>query len=208
MQRCQAGARRPVGPARRSVLPQATRHLLGAADYEALVFVAVGHHDTEDLQHRVREIGVPTPGPESDLTEHLTVVEGQLRERFRTRDKVVERAVVPYRHQVVPQGLQARNITGSDRVLNLGEPHGFQRIGPRLGHLLEQRRQGVGLLGVMRRAFDMNDRAVRTRCKRIGKRRSVQPQEIDVVIERGRRDRETHPAQLGDHAGRRTLELL
>src|SRR6185437_2359285 len=133
VQRCQAGGRRPVRKPRRRVLPEATRHLLGAADYEALVFVAVGHHDAEDLQHRVRKIGVPTPGPESDLTEHLTVMESQLRERVRTRQEVVERAIVPYRHQFVPQGLQARNIAGSDRILNLGEPHAFQRISPSLG---------------------------------------------------------------------------
>nr|GFD22477.1 hypothetical protein [Tanacetum cinerariifolium] len=82
--------------------PDAERYLLHAADDQVLVIVAVGHDHAEDLQHRVREIRVPATGAEADLTEHFTVIERQFGEGFGSRDEVVEGAVIPQRHQLVP----------------------------------------------------------------------------------------------------------
>ncbi len=43
--------------------------------------------DAQDLEHRVREVGVPAAGAEADLAEHLAVAEGELRNAFEEATK-------------------------------------------------------------------------------------------------------------------------
>ena len=101
--------------------PDALRHLLDAADHQVLVIVAIGHYHTEDFQHRVRKVRIPAAGAETDLTEHFTVMERQFGESFGGGDEVVESAVVPQRHQGIPQLFQARHIAVADGLLDIGE---------------------------------------------------------------------------------------
>ena len=103
------------------VLPQAQRHLLHAADDQVLVLVATREHHAQDLQHGVGKVRVPAAGAEADLAEHLAVVEGELGEGVGRGDEVVEGAVVPQRHEPVPQGLEARNVALAQRLLQAGE---------------------------------------------------------------------------------------
>ena len=99
----------------------ALRHLLDAADDEALVLVAVGDVDAQDLQHRVREVRVPAAGAEADLAEHLAVAERQLRERSDVRDEVVEGAVVPAAAPAGSTGLERAASRSRIACLQVGE---------------------------------------------------------------------------------------
>ena len=106
--------RHPLGRAP----PQPPRQLLDAADDQALVLVAVGDDDAQDLQHRVGEVGVPAAGAEADLAEDLAVAEGAAGEGAAGGDEVVEAAVVPDRHQRVPDLLEPADVARADRVLH------------------------------------------------------------------------------------------
>ena len=181
--------------------PDAHGHLLHAADHQVLVVVAVGHHHAEDFQHRVGEVRVPAAGAETDLTEHFAVMERQLGERLGGGDEVVEGAVVPQRHQLVPQLLEARHVAVADGLLDIAELRtGFQGIRPGVGHFLEQCRQVGEFLRVVGLAFEVDHRAAGGRRQRVGERFGFQAQLVDVVVERGGRHRETHATQLGDDA--------
>ncbi|MNY08194.1 hypothetical protein D3C86_1410340 [compost metagenome] len=166
-----------------------------------LVIVAVGHHHAEDFQHRVREVRVPAAGTETDLAEHFTVMERELGEGLGGGDEVVEGAVVPQRHQGVPQFLEAWHVAVANGLLDIGELRaGFQGIGPGVSHFLEQCRKIRQLLCVMGLAFEVDHRAARRGCQRVRERFGFQTQFVDVVIKRGGRHREAHPAQFGNDA--------
>ena len=76
VQRLERGALRPMRHALGRPPPQPPRQLLDAAHHQALVLVAVGDDDAQDLQHRVGKVGVPAAGAEADLAEHLAMAEG------------------------------------------------------------------------------------------------------------------------------------
>ncbi|MCY1396098.1 hypothetical protein D9M71_110580 [compost metagenome] len=197
----QAGARRPVRAFLGSVAPDAHGHLLHAADDQVLVVVAGGHHHAEDFQHRVGEVRVPAAGAEAHLAEHFAVVEGQLGEGLGAGHEVVEGAVIPQRNQGVPQVFQALHVAVADGLLDVAEVGTvFQRIGPGIGHFLEQRRQVGHLLGVVGLAFDIDDRAARGRRQRVGEGAGLEAEHVHVVVEGGGGGREAHAAQLGDDA--------
>ncbi len=183
------------------MVPQAHRHLLRAAHDQLLVFVAAGQHHAQDLQHGVGKVRVPAAGAEAHLAEHFAVVEGQPLEGAGLRNEVVEGAVVPQRHQAVPQGLQAWHVALAQGVLQLTETGAFlQRVGPGLGHFAEQGRQvGQGARAV-RAAFQVDDRAAGGGCERIGERLCGQAQLVHVVEEGRARARKAHAAELGHHA--------
>ncbi|MNM61321.1 hypothetical protein D3C81_726200 [compost metagenome] len=134
-------------------------HLFHAADHQVLVVVAVGHHHAEDFQHRVGEVRVPAAGTETDLAEHFTVMERELGEGLGGGDEVVEGAVVPQRHQGVPQFFEAWHIAVADCLLDVTEAGAiFQRVGPGIGNLLEQLRQVGEFFRVVGLAFQVDDR--------------------------------------------------
>ncbi|MNC18603.1 hypothetical protein D3C75_665080 [compost metagenome] len=142
--------------------PDALWHLFHATDHQVLVIVAIGHHHAEDFQHRVREVRIPAAGAETDLAEHFTVMERELGERLGRGDEVVEGAVVPQRHQGVPQLLEARDVAVANGLLDIGELRaGFQGIGPGVSHFLEQCRKVRQLLCVMGLTFEVDHRAAR-----------------------------------------------
>ena len=181
--------------------PDALRHLLDAADHQVLVIVAVGHHHAEDFQHRVGEVRVPAAGAEADLAEHLAVLEAQFGERARGGDEVIEGAVVPQRHQLVPQVLETRHVAVADGLLDIAELRAaLQGVGPGVGHFVEQLRQVGGFFGVVGLAFQVDHRAARSRGQRVGEGLGLKAKLVDVVVERGGRHREAHAAQFGDDA--------
>jgi len=199
VQGAEAGAGRPMGAALRHMAPDAHGHLRHAADYQVLVVVAVGHHHAEDFQHRVGEVRVPAAGAETDLAEHFAVMERQLGEGFGGGDEVVERAVVPQGHQLVPQRFEARYVTVADGLLNVAELRaGFQGVGPGVSHFLEQCRQIGKFLCVVGLAFQVDHGAARGRGQRVGEGFGFQAQFVHIVIERRGRHREAHAAQFGD----------
>jgi hypothetical protein len=151
-----------------------------------LVRVAVGHHDPEDLQHGVGKVRVPAAGTESDLAEDLAMAEREFRERLGRGDEVVERAVVPAGHEVVPQRLERGHVARPDRVLDVGEPRLLQSLRPGVGDLGEQRRKVAKRARVVRLALQVDDRASGGFGQRVGERAGLQAQLVDVVIE-GRR---------------------
>ena len=57
----------------RGMSPDPLRDLLYTPINEMLVFIAVRHDHTEDLQHGVRKIGVPTTRSKTDLAKDLAV---------------------------------------------------------------------------------------------------------------------------------------
>lgn len=121
MQRAEAGARRPVGATLRHMAPNAHGHLRHTADHQVLMVVAVGHHHAEDLEHRVGEVRVPAAGAETDLAEHFAMMERQLGEGLRGGDEVIEGAVVPQWHQLIPQRFEARHVAVADGLLDITE---------------------------------------------------------------------------------------
>ena len=96
-----------MGGPRRGAAPEPARYLLDTADDQALVRVAVGHDDPEDLQHGVGKVRVPAAGAEPDLAEDLAVAKRELRERLRGRDEVVKRPVIPAGHRSFHNDLSA-----------------------------------------------------------------------------------------------------
>jgi len=165
------------------------------------VVVAVGHHHAEDFQHRVGEVRVPAAGAETNLAEHFAVLEAQLGERARGGDEVVEGAVVPQGHQLVPQCFQPGYVAVTDRLLDIGKLcAAFQRIGPGVGHFMEQLGQVAGLFGVVGLAFEVDHRAARGGGQRVGEGLGFQAQLVDVMVEGGGGHRESHAAEFGDDA--------
>ncbi|MNQ98646.1 hypothetical protein D3C85_1143500 [compost metagenome] len=165
------------------------------------MIVAVGHHHAEDFQHRVGEVRIPAAGAETDLAEHFAVMERELGEGLGRGDEVVEGAVVPQRHQGVPQFLQALHVAVADGLLDIAEAGAvFQGIGPGVGHLLEQRGQVGQLLGVVGLALDIDHRAARGRGQRVGEGPGLQAEHVHVVVEGGGGGREAHAAELGGDA--------
>ena len=171
-----AGTRRPVmqtferGPSRPMdhpvwrQAPQATRHLFDAAHDKALVLVAVGDHDAQDFQHRVRKVRIPAPGAEADLAEDLPVVKGFSREGIGRGDEVVEAAVVPDRHQLVPDLLHPCGIAFAHGLSEVREASTLlQCLGPAVLNLAKHRRQLLRCFDVDRLAFEIDDR--RWRCR-------------------------------------------
>ncbi|MCY1429777.1 hypothetical protein D9M71_457070 [compost metagenome] len=129
------------------------------------------------------------------------MLEAQPGERLRAGDEVVEGAVVPLRHQFVPQRLELDRVALADGVLDFAEARAvFQRIGPGLGDFAEDFRQVVELLGVVADAFQVHHGAARGGGQRVGEGLGFQAQLVDVVIEGRARYREAHAAQLGDDA--------
>ena len=200
VQRGQRGTGGPVGEPGRRMAPDPAGNLLGAADHQPLVLVAVGHHDPEDLQHGVRIVRVPAAGAEPDVAEDLAVVKRQRGERLGAGHEIVERAVVPAGHEIVPQRLQRPDVAGPDRVLDGGVAHILQSLCPCVSHLGEQRGKVVQRARVVRDALKVDDRAAGRLGQRVGERPGLQAQHVDVVVEGPRRLRKPHPAQLRDHA--------
>src|SRR5687767_15862964 len=77
---------RPVHHLLRSAFPQAARRLLDAAHDPALVLVAIGDDDAQDLEHGIGIIRIPTAGAEADLAENLAVMKGAPGESGRSRN--------------------------------------------------------------------------------------------------------------------------
>ncbi|MOA03219.1 hypothetical protein D3C78_1227090 [compost metagenome] len=126
-------------------------------------------------------------------------MERQLGEGFGGGDEVVERAVVPQRHEGVPQLFEAWDVAVADRLLDLAKARTvFQRIGPGVGDFLEQGRKIGELLCVVGLAFQVDDRTAGGRGQRVGEGLGLKTEFVDVVIERSGGHRETHAAQLGD----------
>ena len=180
--------------------PDPAGNLLGAADHQPLVLVTAGHDDPEDLQHGVRIVRVPAAGAESDLAEDLAVVKRPRGERLGARHEVVERAVVPAGHQIVPQRLQRPDVARPDRVLDGGVAHLFQGLRPCVRDLGKHRGKVVQRARIVRDALKIDDRAPGRLGQRVGERPGLQAQHVDVAVERRRRRREPHPAQFRDHA--------
>ncbi len=204
MQRGQRGARRPVrGPGRR-VPPQPQRQLLGAAGQFPMIAVSVGVDDPQDLQDRVREVGVPAARAEADLPEHLPVPERG--ERRRRGQKPVERLVVEHRHQPVPDRLDGRDVPVPDRRVHRREVGALlEGLPPRLVDLLIHRGKIFGGTGVVPLPVDVHHGVRRRRGEGVGERPGPHPDQVDVVEQRGRRRREPHRPQLG-HRARMTGE--
>ena len=196
----QCGAGRPVDDLRRRVLPQTQRHLLHAAHDQVLVLVATGQHHAQDFQHGVGEVGVPATGAEAHLPEHLAVAERELRKRLRLGDEVVESAVVPQRHERVPQCLEPGHVALAQRLLQFAETQFIERGGPGVGHLPEQGRQVGEGARVVRLTFQVHHRAAGGGREGVGERLRFQSQQIHIVEEGGGRRREAHAAELGHHA--------
>ena len=153
----------------RRASPQAARHLLDAADDPALVLVAIGDDDAQDLQHRVGIVGVPAAGAEADLAEDLAMPEGAPGERLRGGDEVIEAAIVPQRHQLVPDLLERLHVAGADRLLHGAEMRAvLQRLAPGGRDFLKDRRQVGELLGVIGLAFEVDDGRGRGRDSGLG----------------------------------------
>jgi hypothetical protein len=172
--------------------------LLGAAEDQLLVGVAFREHDPQDLEHRVREVGVPAAGAEADESEHLAIAERQLGERLGCGDEVVERPAVPHRHELVPQPLQRVDVARPDRILQGGEADLRQGLvpGPRgLGKLRGQLIEGAAVEGL---PGDIDDGGAGGFGERVRERRAPQAEPARVVKEGRTRDREPHPAHLGD----------
>ncbi|MNZ46342.1 hypothetical protein D3C78_640210 [compost metagenome] len=120
-------------------------------------------------------------------------------ERARGGDEVVEGAVVPQRHQLVPQRFEARNIAIADRLLDIGELRAaFQCVGPGIGYLVEQFGQIADFFGVVGLAFQVDHRAAGCRCQRVGEGLGFQAQLVHIVVEGGGGHRKAHAAELGD----------
>ena len=60
------GRRRPMRWMLDRQFPQTPRNLFGATDDEVLIFLEVAHHDAQDLEHRVREVGTIPENLESN----------------------------------------------------------------------------------------------------------------------------------------------
>ncbi|MNZ22574.1 hypothetical protein D3C78_396670 [compost metagenome] len=179
--------------------PDALWHLFHATDHQVLVVVAVGHHHAEDFQHRVGEVRVPATGAETDLAEYFAVQEAELGKSFGSGDEVIEGAVVPQRYQGVPQLFEARHIAVADSLLDIAEAGTvLQGIGPGIGHFLEQLGQVGKFFRVVGLAFQVDDRAARGGCQRVGERLGLKAELVDVVIERRGRHRKAHAAEFGD----------
>ena len=121
VQPLERGTLRPVRHALGLTPPQPARQLLDAADDQPLVLVAVGDDDAQDLQHRVGEVRVPAAGAEADLAEHLAMAKRPAGEGTAGGDEIVEAAIVPDRHQRIPQRLEPRNVARADGVLDAAE---------------------------------------------------------------------------------------
>ena len=182
--------------------PQAHGYLLHAAFDQVLVFVAAREHHAQDLQHGVGKVGVPAAGAKAHLPEHLAVVEGKLGKGIGLGHKIVESAVVPQGHQRVPERFQTGHIPLAQGLLHVRKPRiGFQRLGPGVGHFVEQRGQigqGAGVVGL---AFDVHHRAPGGRGERVGEGLVLQPELVDIVKERRAGGGEAHATQLGHDAG-------
>ncbi|MCY1179825.1 hypothetical protein D9M73_202410 [compost metagenome] len=82
----------------------------------------------------------------------------QLGEGFGRGNEIVESAVVPQRHEGVPQLLEALDVAVADGLLDVGELRaGFQGVGPGVGDFLEQGRKIRQFLCVMGLAFQIDD---------------------------------------------------
>ena len=203
MQLLERSAIWPMRHVPRRQFPQAPRHLLDAAHDIALVLVAVGGDDAENLQHRIGIIRIPAAGAEAHLAENLAVAIGLAGESIRGGDEIIEAAVVPDGDQPVPHRFQPRRVLVAHRLAELGEAGTFfQRLRPAFADLAEHRRQLPGVLDIEGFAFEIDNRRWRRRRQRIGKGFRFEAERVHIMIEAGGGLRKPHAAQFGDDAGR------
>ena len=129
------------------------------------------------------------------------MAEGAAGEGTAGGDEVVETAVVPNRHQRIPQLLEPGRVAGADRVLDGGEAGTLlQRLAPGIANLVEQRRQVLESLDIDRLALEIDHRTGGVRLERVGERHGLEADAVAIVEEGPRGDGKAHAAQLAHHA--------
>lgn len=202
MQRLQAGAGGPVLELIGDMAPQPLRKLLGSAQDAAVAVVGIGVDHAQDLEDRVREVGVPAAGAEADLAEGLAVGEAGLAEGLGLGDEAVEGLLVHARQQPVPDLLDPGGVAVADGVLHLlGLGVVVDRRLPRAGHLVEELGQLIGRAGVVRLTAQLDHRGGSDVRERVREGLGLQAHQVDVVVEGASGDREAHAAQIGDDLG-------
>src|SRR4029079_5656764 len=142
--------------------------------------------DAQDFKHRVGIVGIPAASAEADLTEDFTMMIGASGESRRRCDEIIETAVVPDRHESVPDRLEGGNIARSDRFLDRRKARRLlERFAPGFRDLLKYLGQIRLLLGIVSLPFQIDDRRTGRRRARVGEGLRLEPKEIDIVVETG-----------------------
>ncbi len=182
----------------RRMAPETARQLLTAADDALLVVIGCAIDHAQDFQHRAGEIRIPAAGAEPDLAEDLAILE-RAAEGRRAGDEAIEGALVPDRHQGIPDRLDFGDVAAADCLLHRREARlALQRIGPGACHAAELIRQighGAGIPGLV---LQLDHGAGRGRRQRIGKGLGLEIDEVHVVEEGRSRGRKAHGAEFGD----------
>ena len=128
--------------------------------------------------------------------------EAGLAEGLRLGDEAVEGLLVHARQQAVPDLLDPGGVAVADGVLHLlGLGVVVDRRLPGAGHLVEELGQLIGRAGVVRLTAQLDHRGGRDLRERVREGLGLQPDQIDVVVQRAPGDREAHAAQIGDDLG-------